>query len=103
MSIYAQNRALGGIGFRDIYNVDFNIDTLVVNGTNYSGQNIRLCLTNKGSYTWGGTFPTGLETSGAEVLTLANPMYGLQLFIAQDGFGFRVNFGGWRSWVVLKP
>ena len=75
----------------------------MVGGVSYSGKNVRMCLTDRGSSTWDGTFPTDLNPDGAEVLTLANPMYGLQLFIAQNGLGLRVNFGGWKSWVVLKP
>lgn len=94
---------LGAIEFIDIFQKDYNIDTLVVGGVSYFGRNVRMCLTSQGSSTWGGTYPTGLYVAGAEILSLMKPMYGVQLFIAQDGLGLRVNFGGWKSWVVLKP
>lgn len=94
---------LGAIEFVDIYQRDFNIDTLVVDGVSYGGRNVRMCLTEQGTHTWGGTFPTGLNMTGAEVLTLNKGGYGIQQFFAQDGFALRINFGSVKPWIVIKP
>lgn len=103
MGMSALASVLGAILFKDVYNQNFDINTLTLDGVSYMMTNVRISLTDQVSATWSGTYPSGLSNAGAQILHFGLGSYKVQLFCAQNGFACRINFGTWKNWIVYKP
>ena len=91
-----------GVVFYDLYQKNFDIDTVMYNGTtSLNEKNVRVSFTSKGSATWSGTYPSFAYTGG-QLLHFGKGTYLMQILVSDKGFAMRRKFGSWSAWIEVK-
>lgn len=85
----------------DLYQKDFNIDTMMQGETTYLKKNVFITFTSPTGATWAGTYPE--TTMGGAFVLHFNGRYQMQIYYNHktNVTAFRANFGGWKPWHIL--